>query len=189
MKRPLPKLSIRLFRIVVVFVLFFFFFLLSISTGKALSEAEALLKWKSSLHEEPQSLSSWSPSNNASAAAAPCGWAGVRCDAAGKSVVELSLPNSNLNGTLDALDFSSLPNLTALDLNNNLLQGSVPASISSPARLTRLDLGSNGFAGPIPPEIGRLSELLDLRLYNNNLAGPIPFQLSYLPKVRYFDLG
>nr|CAD1844193.1 unnamed protein product [Ananas comosus var. bracteatus] len=149
MKRPLPKLSIRLFRIVVVF--FFFFFFLSISTGKALSEAEALLKWKASLYE-PQSLSSWSLSNNASAA--PCRWAGVRCDAAGESVVELSLPNSNLNGTLDALDFASLPNLTALDLSNNLLQGSVPASISSPARLTRLDLGSNGFAGPIPRRSG-----------------------------------
>ncbi|OAY76127.1 putative LRR receptor-like serine/threonine-protein kinase [Ananas comosus] len=178
MEPPLPTLLLFL-------VLFFFFFFLSISTGKALSEAEALLKWKSSLYQ-PQLLTSWSLSNSS---VALCRWDGVQCDAAGKSVVELSLPNSNLNGTLDALDFSSLPNLTALNLNGNLLQGSVPASISSPAHLTRLDLGSNGFVGPIPPEIGRLSELLDLRLYNNNLAGPIPCQLSYLPKVRYFDLG
>ncbi|KAK1290771.1 putative LRR receptor-like serine/threonine-protein kinase [Acorus calamus] len=158
------------------------FFVLSFLTkSSALNEAsEALFKWKESL-EDSHSLDSWSIKSHDETN--PCKWVGITCDSS-HSVVEINLPHFNLSGTLDDLDFTSLLNLTALNLNGNFLHGPIPSNISALSKLTLLDLGNNGFIGAIPPEIGRLSELIDLRLYSNFLNHTIPYQLGNLKKVQ-----
>ncbi|KAF2318464.1 hypothetical protein GH714_007999 [Hevea brasiliensis] len=54
-------------------------------------EAEALLTWKASLHNQSQAvLSSWTGGS-------PCDWTGIYCNEAG-SVINISLSNSRLKG-------------------------------------------------------------------------------------------
>ena len=109
------------------------------------------------------------------------------CNTVG-SVMHLSLANSNLNGTLDELDFTSLLNLTLLNLDYNLcmdpfLQTSQLCRNSPHWTLATMALLI------LCHQSGDLSELNDLRLRNNNLVGAIPYQLSNLWQVHHFDLG
>nr|XP_029120196.1 MDIS1-interacting receptor like kinase 2-like [Elaeis guineensis] len=154
------------------------FISLSFLEAGAPSEAQALLKWKSSL-SQPDALSSWSLANSTT----PCGWFGVCCNSAG-SIVKLSLPNANLNGTLHELDFASLPGLTKLNLHHNYLHGPILSNISALSQLTSLDLRTNQFHGSIPPEIGQLFEMVDLRLYINHLDGRIPAEIGSATKLQ-----
>ncbi|KAH7691039.1 Non-specific serine/threonine protein kinase protein [Dioscorea alata] len=150
---------------------------------KALTEAKALIRWKSSLFNT-ESLSSWNLNNSTN----HCHWFGITCNSAG-SVIELNLPNCNLNGKLDELDFVALSNITKLDISNNMLIGSITGNISAISKLTSLDLSSNSFNETVPAEIGQLTNLVDLRLYNNKMIGELPYQLTHLPKVQHFDLS
>ncbi|KAJ8639221.1 hypothetical protein MRB53_015915 [Persea americana] len=160
---------------------FFFFslFLLPIEISAQKNSAEALLKWRDSLVSH--SLNSWSIANESSTSR-PCNWTGIQCDDAG-SFVEINLPTSGLDGTLDEFDFSAFPNLTSLNLDMNNLNGSLPVRIGNLSKLGHLDLGSNNFANAIPAEVGSLSELRFLRLFNNSFTGAIPYQLTNLQKI------
>ncbi|XP_068653696.1 MDIS1-interacting receptor like kinase 2-like [Aristolochia californica] len=149
----------------------------------AQDEARALLRWKDSLNSH--SLISWTLANGSSS---PCRWTGIKCNAAG-SVVEINLPQSELDGTLEKFNFSAFRNLVRLDLDVNNLVGLLPSEIGSLKKITYLDLGTNNFNESIPAEIGNLLELRVLRLNNNSFTGNIPYQLSNLRKVWNFDLG
>ena len=75
-------------------------------------EAEAFLKWKTSLDNQNKSLlSSWvgdRPCNN---------WVGITCDDELEwGVTRLNLSSFRLKGTLDNLNFSYFPNLLSIDL-------------------------------------------------------------------------
>ncbi|KAI6698868.1 hypothetical protein NL676_018987 [Syzygium grande] len=108
--------------------------------------------------------------------------------ALGGSVSEISLSGSSLSGTLDALDFTSLPNLAHFDASNNNLRGSIPSPIGNLSKLTFLDLGFNLFGGGMPPEMGRLQEIQYLSLLKNNLEGTVPYHISNLRNVWHLDL-
>ncbi|KAI5563279.1 hypothetical protein BDE02_15G106100 [Populus trichocarpa] len=136
-------------------------------------EAEALLEWKVSLDNQSQSLlSSW-------AGDSPCNWFGISCDKSG-SVINISLPNSSLRGTLNSLRFSSFPNLIELTLSYNSLYGYVPSHIGNLSNLNILDLSFNNISGNIPSEIGNLVSLTHLALSSNKLTGTIPVSLENL---------
>ena len=66
-----------------------------------------------------------------------CNWYGVTCDETSKSITKISL-------------------------RYNRLQGSIPASISNLLRLEWLDLDRNLLTGTIPTEVGLLSSLYRL---------------------------
>ncbi|XP_061952355.1 MDIS1-interacting receptor like kinase 2-like [Populus nigra] len=157
---------------------FFASFAYSASTGAAevangRKEAEALLEWKVSLDNQSQSLlSSW-------AGDSPCNWFGISCDQSG-SVINISLPNYSLRGTLNRLRFSSFPKLTVLNLPNNSLYGYVPSHIGNLSNLSFLNLAFNSISGNIPPEIGNLVSLRILALSSNKLTGTIPASLENL---------
>ncbi|KAL1542291.1 MDIS1-interacting receptor like kinase 2-like [Salvia divinorum] len=119
----------------------------------ATSEAEGLMRWKSSLSSSA-SLKSWSVNNISN----HCRWIGIRCNDGG-SVSGIDLPGADLVGTLDLFHFTALLNLTTFNLNGNALNGSIPAALGNLTSLTLLDLSNNLFSGAIPPEIGRLTEL------------------------------
>ena len=123
------------------------------------TEADALLNWKARLQKENQSLLlSWTllpnnatnASNNQNASSNPCNWFGISCNHAG-SVIRLNLTNSGLKGTLHELSFSSLPNLSFVDLSMNELFSTFPIDISQLSKLIYLDLSYNNLSGKIPP--------------------------------------
>ncbi|XP_058082072.1 MDIS1-interacting receptor like kinase 2-like [Magnolia sinica] len=171
--------------------LFFFLHFLSFhatsfttaAPSSALSEVEALMKWKASL-SAAQALHSWSlPSTNSTTnTISPCNWIGISCNSLG-SVTEISLPSAGLEGKLDNLSFPSFSNLLHLNLSFNTLTGTIPAHIGTLHKLTSFDLSANKISGPIPLEIGNLVNLNKLALSTNHLDGSIPSTLGNLTKL------
>ncbi|XBJ20691.1 hypothetical protein VPH35_011480 [Triticum aestivum] len=132
------------------------------------SQAQALLRWKSTLLHS-FCLSSWSR------ATPTCSWDGVTCDHHGHAT-ELKLSQCNLNGTLDALYSAALGSLTKLSFYGNNLVGTIPVNISLFLNLTSLDLMSNN-----------LVEWLNIS--KNHLSSTIPFELGNLTRLFHIDLS
>nr|GME01561.1 receptor-like protein 12 [Ipomoea batatas] len=138
-------------------------------------EAEALLQWKNNGLSSSLLDSSWSVNNLTNF----CSWEGIICNSGG-SVSELNLPHGNIRGTLEPLRFSSLPNLTRIDLNNNSLSGVIPSTITSLLKLTFLNLRDNSFTGAIPEEIGSITSLEKISLmgaFQNHCAMQANFSI------------
>ncbi|KAI3460103.1 hypothetical protein Pfo_016766 [Paulownia fortunei] len=147
-------------------------------------EAIALLKWKASLDNQSQSLlHSWGVTNNN-----PCKWVGIGCNLAGR-VALLNLSSNGIRGTLQDLDFSSIPHLFSLDLSNNSLYGLIPSHIGNLSKLSYLELAQNNLSGSIPSTIKNLGSLTWLSLWNNKLTGPIPSGIGNLTNLKAMELG
>ena len=78
--------------------------------------------------------------------------------------------------------------VTALYLDNNLLQGPISPELGRLTELRVLYLSENELTGSIPPELGNLSKLEELILIGNPLTGTIPPQLGGLVNLRAFVL-
>ncbi|CAN1758687.1 Probable leucine-rich repeat receptor-like protein kinase At1g35710 [Linum perenne] len=159
--------------------------LLLISTSSlaaANQEAEALLKWKSTLNV-PTQFSSWAAGTN------PCNssWLGISCNGQG-SINNITIMGYGLIATLDTFSFSSFPNLVTLNLANNSLYGFIPSQMANLSELSFLDLSWNHFYGSIPSEIGSLVRLSSLSLALNNLNGSIPTSLWNLTDLFFLRL-
>ncbi|KDO41560.1 hypothetical protein CISIN_1g041065mg, partial [Citrus sinensis] len=139
-------------------------FLITISS-ESNEEADALLKWKASLKNHNRSLlsSCINDATNVSSKTSPCNDAG--------RVINISLPNRGVNGTLHDFSFSSFPHLAYLDLTWNGFFGTIPPQISNLSNLRYIYLGSNQFFGNIPAEVGLLSHLEVLHIQLNRLDG------------------
>ena len=79
--------------------------------------------------------------------------------------------------------------VTALNLRDNNLNGSLPREIGQLTGLTALNLSFNNVTGPLPPDLGLLTELTELNLFNNALSGPIPSQLGRLARLEQLMLA
>jgi Leucine-rich repeat (LRR) protein len=106
-------------------------------------------------------------------------WFGVTVADARVTVLELS--NNNLAGTLPAT-IGNLTGLANLRLNDNHLSGDIPVEITNLTNLTEyLDLARNTqLTGPIPAGIGALTGLQHLTLQDNQLTGEIPGEIGSL---------
>ncbi|KAL2316507.1 hypothetical protein Fmac_030383 [Flemingia macrophylla] len=169
----------------------------TVTAAAAMSDAEALLKFRGSL-TNAAALSSWDPSINPKP---PCSgnisnWVGLFCIK--DKVWGLRLENMGLTGDIDMNSLASitalrwislmnntfvgplpnvrmLPNLKALYLSYNHFSGQIPDDIfTSLHRLRKLYLANNEFSGAIPSSIATLPSLLVLRLDSNKFQGSIP---------------
>nr|GLL30752.1 receptor-like protein 12 [Ipomoea trifida] len=160
------------------------------TTSSARKEAEALLKWKSSLQSVSEWSSSYLDSWSLSNLRNMCNWTGIVCNAGGATTVsQINLPYAGLSGTLHHLNFTSFPSLTRFDIGGNNFNGSIPPAIGDLSHLVFLDLSHNWFDGSIPPQIGKLRELQYLSLSDNKFSGVVPHQIGNLQKVGFLDLG
>ncbi|MGD2092317.1 MAG: SBBP repeat-containing protein, partial [Candidatus Aminicenantes bacterium] len=113
-------------------------------------------------------------------------WFGVTCTADHTNVIEINLPGNFLNGTLP--DLSALTELTKLDLGNNQLTGTLPATLNNLANLQVLDLGANFITGTLP-DLSGLTNLTQLNLSTNIFDGNIPTWISLLTALNTLNLS
>ncbi|KAG5092477.1 hypothetical protein AAZX31_18G197800 [Glycine max] len=86
------------------------------------------------------------------------------------SLVKLSLRNCSLQGTIP--DFSSIANLTYLDLSWNQFTGHIPSELAD--NMTTIDLSNNNHLDGSIPRSFIYPHLQKLSLENNLLSGSIP---------------
>ncbi|XP_026431312.1 MDIS1-interacting receptor like kinase 2-like [Papaver somniferum] len=151
-------------------------------------EVDALLKWKSTLVNQTHLLlPSWKIHSTASTTN-PCKWYGITCNNQG-SVVELSLVNLGLQGTLHNLNFSSFSNLVILQLSQNNLFGTIPSQIGNLRSLVTLDMSLNKLTGSIPASVGNLRNLTYLSFFQNELSGSLPIGINNLTQLKQLYLN
>ena len=84
---------------------------------------------------------------------------------------------------------ASSTRVTGLDLNDEDLDGTIPAALGELTGLETLDLSDNGLSGAIPSDLGMLWDLRELRLSGNSLTGCIPLELRSVPVNDLGSLG
>ena len=112
-------------------------------------------------------------------------WDGVTITGAPPRVTALDLADRRLSGTIPPM-LRRLAALTTLDLSGNRL-ATIPPELGGLAALTTLDLSGNRLA-TIPPELGGLAALTTLDLSGNRLA-TIPPELGRLAALTTLDLS
>ncbi|KAK8470232.1 hypothetical protein PHAVU_004G084688 [Phaseolus vulgaris] len=105
------------------------------------------------------------------------------------NLFRLRLGSNQLNGNIPSDAFVGVHNLTYLELDNNILTGSIPAELGSCRSLALLNLAQNQLSGGLPQQLGNLTKLQGLQLQFNNLNGTIPTQIGQLPKLLTLNLS
>lgn len=110
-----------------------------------------------------------------------CTWYRVTCDATQSHVIQITLTNNHMVGSLPSI--SGLTALQYFSVNNNQLSGSVP-SVGGLTALQFFDVGINQLTGSIPSLSG-LTVLQYFDVQSNQLSGSLP-SLNGLPSLRDF---
>jgi Leucine-rich repeat (LRR) protein len=103
-------------------------------------------------------------------------------------VTALELIDNQLNGSLPT-ELNKLDNCNVLNLAVNQLSGSIPQELGSMLNLTVLSLHTNELSGSIPLEFGNLINLTSLQYYANNIEGGIPSVFGNLTNLRILQIG
>ncbi len=114
-------------------------------------------------------------------------WFGITLDSSGCNVIEINLPNNNLQGNIP-IEISELEKLQVLSVPGNDLSGRIQPEIWNITTLRELDLSRNYFEQQLPGSIGNLTSLTSLRLAGNALGGPIPPEIEHLTALQVLAL-
>ena len=129
----------------------------------------------------------WNSNTNWNSSAPLDQWYGVTTDESGR-VTALDLVENQLTGSIPS-SLGSLTNLEFLYLQRNQLEGSIPSSLGSLTSLRYLYLYDNQLTGSIPSSLGNLTNLKFLYLDINQLTGSIPSSLGNLTNLKGLGLG
>ncbi|GJS51618.1 kinase-like domain-containing protein [Tanacetum coccineum] len=86
-------------------------------------------------------------------------------------LVNISLPDNELSGSLPSELGNQLPNLELLQLWGNELTRVLPPSISNCSKLVILDMADNNFSGKLTINFSKLRDIYKIHLPNNNFHG------------------
>jgi|GEM_PF-2176279 len=128
----------------------------------------------------------WPSSWPATATSANYGtWYGITVT--NNDITKIELNQNGLSGTIPA-SIGNLTELTYLNLNVNSLSGAIPTSIGNLTKLTYLNLCCNQLTS-IPDEIGDLTALKSLFLYANQINDVIPTTIGDLTNLEDLYFG
>ncbi|XAR69432.1 Non-specific serine/threonine protein kinase [Bertholletia excelsa] len=166
------------------FALFFSITFALILSSSASPEAGILLTFKASIKDPMNYLSNWSNATHF------CNWTGVTCSTTSPplSVSSLYLQNLNLSGEISS-SLCKLPNLTYLNLADNLFNQSFPVHLSDCTSLETLNLSENLIWGKIPDQISQFKSLKVLDLSRNRIEGKISESIGSLKNLKVLNLG
>jgi tRNA A-37 threonylcarbamoyl transferase component Bud32 len=100
----------------------------------------------------------------------------------------LNLENNLLTGSISS-SLGYLYSLKYISFSGNLLTGFLPVSLGYLDSLYHLDLKNNHINGSIPASFGDLRALVYLNLGNNQLSGEIPASIGDNRLISHLDLG
>jgi Leucine Rich repeats (2 copies) len=104
------------------------------------------------------------------------------------NLIYLELHSNLLEGKIP--NFQGMTALKSLSLSGNLLNGTIPDSISRLTRLERLDLDYlKSISGVIPSVIGKLGQLKVLKVNSSPITGLLQNWFSNLTSLQVFDGG
>uniref|UniRef100_A0A1J3IXE7 non-specific serine/threonine protein kinase n=1 Tax=Noccaea caerulescens TaxID=107243 RepID=A0A1J3IXE7_NOCCA len=177
-------------------------------------DAEILSRVKKTrLFDPDENLSDWVITGDKRS---PCNWTGITCgitntssvavtaiDLSGygisggfpygfcriRTLVNITLSQNNLNGTINPISLSLCSRIQVLILNENNFSGNLPKFSSEFRNLRVLEMESNLFSGEIPQSYGRFLALQVLNLNGNSLGGIVPAFLGNLTELTRLDLA
>ncbi|CAA7034659.1 unnamed protein product [Microthlaspi erraticum] len=177
-------------------------------------DAEILIRVKKTrLFDPDENLSDWVINGDKRS---PCNWSGIKChiknassvavtaiDLSGygisgefpygfcriRTLVNITLTQNNLNGTINPVSLSLCSRIHVLILNENNFTGKLPEFSSEFRHLRVLEMESNLFSGEIPESYGRFPALQVLNLNGNSLGGIVPAFLGNLTELTRLDLA
>ncbi|KZV32554.1 leucine-rich repeat receptor protein kinase EXS-like [Dorcoceras hygrometricum] len=104
------------------------------------------------------------------------------------NLAKLDLSNNELTGTLPASLFR-IKTLSYLDVSSNTLSGSLSFNLESISSLLLLNASNNKFSGFLDDSISNLTSLSVLDLHNNRFTGRLPVSLATLVALTYLDIS
>ena len=97
--------------------------------------------------------------------------------------------NNYIIGNIGIL-LSILPQtLNVLDLDSNMLSGTIPPYVAGLQALEEFHFFSNNLNGTLPSETGQLTNLQSLQLTQNFLSGTIPSTIGDCSALQFLSLG
>eukprot|EP00253_Pinus_taeda_P033509 PITA_33509 len=146
-------------------------------------DIEALQAFKTSVTYDPShALANWDFTANH-----VCNWTGVTCHPHKLRVSALNLYNMSLQGTVPP-HLGNISFFGVLNLSSNSFSGTIPNELGKLRRLKRLLLNKNLFISSIPEALKDCTSLRLLNLSHNNLTGTIPSGLGQLQHLRNLSL-
>jgi len=97
---------------------------------------------------------------------------------------------NRLDGTIPPFGSTAypMPKLRSLHIDNNLLRGTLPASLGNLTELRTLPIYGCRFTGTIPPSLGNLKSLIKFEAYDNRLSGTLSPELAGMQNLERFDV-
>ena len=105
------------------------------------------------------------------------------------NLTAFNFSNNGIHGMIPEEINVTLNGVQELDMEGNVLNGTIPTTIGLLGDVTYLSFGLNALTGTLPSELGLLQRLTSLKLFNNTLTGTIPIELSNLPNLTNLDLS
>ena len=160
----------------------YLFTCLAMATTNVSTDQSALLSFKAHVIADPFSILA----NNWSIDTSACVWIGVSCDSHTQRVTALNISNMGLTGTIPP-QLGNLSFLVSLDVRNNNFHGQLPEGMTRLRGLRYIYLSYNKFTGGIPSWFGVFPELHHLFLEGNSFTGFLPLPLFNLSKLEILD--
>ncbi|XVF41211.1 hypothetical protein PTKIN_Ptkin01aG0262300 [Pterospermum kingtungense] len=157
-----------------------------VGSSQGETEAEILLRFRSSLSNYDRALADWNVSSPVPCTGDNPNWTGLRCS--NGSVFGLKLENMGLMGVIDIDTLTKLPLLRTLSFMNNSFAGPLP-EVNKLTSLRALYLSYNGFSGEIREDgFASMNSLQKVFLAWNNFSGKIPQSLAVIPSLSQLSL-